>query len=409
MALQFNGYGPDPGNAIRERWSNGLDSIINEYYRAKQSAQQSQQIADARALQDLQLRQQYGGVNPITDLTQDQRTQGLAGPSITPAQPEIAPAPARQFVGQIAQNNMGPMMGQPTQDPRQALGNLMAPPTPGSPAVPEQKQYAEHPGVRALQMAVDAHKARTQAEMDALNAGTLEKTAKAKKDIADANLADRKPFDIQTSEKNAQFHAKRFTQLGDALDPSKARAGAFGTSKQVYDRAERLQTLANAYRDNNLDSRQVEELAIGLNSMLSGSNVGAASQVEKLVPKSIMGDKQKLMEWLTNEPKGTNQQEFVKRMLGSIEREKNTASDQIKRTQFERIARYGDLENADPDEFINVLQSAGVDPMEYKSWKKGGYKKASAVQAPEAGGASSGLTPAEQAELDALSKRFGGK
>ena len=84
-------------------------------------------------------------------------------------------------------------------------------------------------------------------------------------------------------------------------------------------------------------------------------------------------------------PAGAYRQ-FVKRMLGSIDREKATASDQIKRTQFERIGRYGDLEKADADEFANVLQSAGIDPAEYKAFKKGGYKRQSAVQGAEGGG-----------------------
>lgn len=188
---------------------------------------------------------------------------------------------------------------------------------------------------------------------------------------------------LALGEKKDQYSQKRLTALGDALDPSKARAGAFGVSKQVYDRAERLQSLASAFKDGNLDSRQVEELAIGLNAMLSGANTGAAQQVKSLVPNSIWGNAQKVKEWLVNEPQGLQQQAFVNRMLGSITREKSTASDQLKRTQFQRIGRYGDLEKSNPDEFQNVLQSSGVDPQEYSKWKKGGYKPMTAVQSPE--------------------------
>lgn len=195
--------------------------------------------------------------------------------------------------------------------------------------------------------------------------------------------------DASLGEKKTLYTQKRLTALGDALDASKQRQGAFGTSKQVFDRAERLQSLASAFPDGNLDSRQMEEIAIGLNAMLSGSNTGAQSQVESLVPKTIMGNAQKLAEWLSNNPKGTNQQEFVKRMMGSVEREKQTAADQIKRTQMQRVSRYSDLEKDSPDEFYNTLQSAGLDPEEYKSWVKGGRKNISAVQGAE-GGTSSG-------------------
>lgn len=192
-------------------------------------------------------------------------------------------------------------------------------------------------------------------------------------------------LDVTQGEHSAQFGDKRLTALGDALDPSKQRAGAFGVSKQVYDRSERLESLASAYKDGNLDSRQVEELAIGLNAMLSGANTGAAQQVRSLVPDTVRGNTQKFKEWLTNEPQGLQQQAFVNRMLGSISREKSTASDQMKRTQFQRIGRYADLERSNPDGFSNVLQSAGIDPDEYHSWKKGGYKPMSAVQTPDSG------------------------
>lgn len=197
-------------------------------------------------------------------------------------------------------------------------------------------------------------------------------------------------FDVTQGEKSSQFSDKRLTAMGDALDPSKQRAGAFGVSKQVYDRAERLESLASAFKDGNLDSRQVEELAIGLNAMLSGANTGAQQQVKSLVPNTIWGNAQKVKEWLVNEPQGLQQQAFVQRMLGSISREKATASDQIKRTQFQRIGRYADLEKSNPDGFSNTLQSAGIDPNEYHSWKKGGYKPISAVQTPEGGGQSGG-------------------
>lgn len=357
-------YQPPPQRPNgRDRLASSLDGIFEAYQQAKQQgqAEQDRQSGD------------------LLNFGFDRRA--------------VTPDTLRQAQGEAPGTPTNPNV------PEGAFGQ-------GSPALPAQAEPEIVGHVRAF---LEKRKASDGLAADASRASTLEKTAKATKDIADANLADRKPFDVQMSEKSNQFNTKRFTQLGDALDPSKARAGAFGTSKQVFDRAERLQTLAGAYKDNNLDSRQVEELAIGLNSMLSGSNVGAASQVEKLVPKSIMGDKQKLMEWLSNDPKGTNQQEFVKRMLGSIDREKSTAADQIKRTQFERIGRYGDLEKADADEFHNVLQSAGVDPGEYQAFKKGGYKKTSAVQAAEgvSGHSDIALTGEKAARLAELRAKAG--
>lgn len=183
-------------------------------------------------------------------------------------------------------------------------------------------------------------------------------------------------------------YQKRLKQMGDDLDPSKQRQGSFGVSKQIFDRAERLESLAGALPDGNLDSRQMEELAIGLNSMLSGSNTGASEQVKSLVPQTIWGDAQKLKEWFVNNPTGLQQQEFVKRMLGSISREKQTAEQQMNRTRFSRIAKYSDLASSNPDDFNSVLQSNGVDPEQYQQWTKGGYKAMSAVAKPGEGGQS---------------------
>lgn len=190
-------------------------------------------------------------------------------------------------------------------------------------------------------------------------------------------------LEVTTGEKQSQFDQKRITAFGDALDPSKARAGSFGDSQKVVNRAERLQTLANAIPSGNLDSRQMEEIAIGLNAMLSGSNTGASEQVKSLVPKTAIGDASKLKEWLFNDPTGTNQQAFIQRMMESVAREKATAEAQIKREQLRRTPRYADLEKSSPDAFYNQLEAYGITKEEYDAWKRGGFKAVQPVQGGE--------------------------
>lgn len=215
---------------------------------------------------------------------------------------------------------------------------------------------------------------------DLLDTGeVVYKVDESRKVHEDAARESRLKREDAAGAKKSDENTKRLTKLSEALDPSKQRQGAFGVSKQVFDRAERLETLANAIPDGNLDRRQIEELAIGLNAMLSGSNTGAQEQVKSLVPQSIWGNTAKLTEFLANNPTGTQQQEFVKRMLGSVAREKETARRQINRTQFGRVASYSDLEKTDPEGFADVLRSQGVDPDEYKAWKKGGFQGKDAV------------------------------
>jgi hypothetical protein len=192
--------------------------------------------------------------------------------------------------------------------------------------------------------------------------------------------------DITLGEKEKQRLENRITLMGKDMDPTQYRSGAFGVSKQVFDRSERLSALANAFPDGNLDSRQIEELAIGLNAMLSGANTGAQEQVKNLVPKSVIGNFEKLKEYLVNDPQGMNQQAFVKRMLGSIEREKETSRRQMDRVRFQRLARYDDVRKHAPDEWENQVRSYGIQPEDYDAWKKGGYKSIDASAPPENAG-----------------------
>lgn len=185
---------------------------------------------------------------------------------------------------------------------------------------------------------------------------------------------------LMLGEKENQFQTKRLQELGKLLDPSGYRVGQFSNIYQGFLRGERLESLANAYSNRDLDQRESEELAIGLNSMLQGSNVGAQKQVEALVPKSAVGNAMKMAEWLSNNPKGLQQQQFVKRMMNDIQREKSTFKDQINRVRFQRIAPYADLEKKNPEGFESVLKSNEVDPEDYAKWKSGGYKTMTGVQ-----------------------------
>jgi hypothetical protein len=183
---------------------------------------------------------------------------------------------------------------------------------------------------------------------------------------------------IALSQKEDQRLNDRASKLSDALDPSRLTRGPFSVSKSIMDRSDRLKTLdeyVNAYQQGNADSRQIEELAIGLNALLSGASQGAQHQVEALVPKSAIGNTKKMIEFLTNNPQGTNQQEFVKRMMGTVQNERNTAEAQIKKTRMQRIAQFEDVKEGDTNKFNNILQSWEIDPNEYDAWKASGFKK----------------------------------
>jgi hypothetical protein len=267
-------------------------------------------------------------------------------------------------------------------------------------------QYSDVPAVKETladfekqaEMKATADAAKAKAEEDrTFRAGESEKDRQARLDAAGLAHEDRSASrDIALSQKTDQRTSDRLSKMSKDLDPSAMVRGAFSISKQVIDRADRLRTLddyVQAYQNGNADSRQIEELAIGMNSLLSGSNTGAQEQVKMLVPKTAIGNASKMYEFLSGNPQGTNQQAFVKRMMGTIENEKRTAQAQINKTRFSRIAQYKDVEAADPVGFNDVLRSWEIDPDEYHAWKQAGYKQPDVAKAPGSAGAAGGTQP----------------
>jgi hypothetical protein len=199
-------------------------------------------------------------------------------------------------------------------------------------------------------------------------------------------------------QKKDQRTADRKSKLSKDLDPSGLTRGPMSISKQVIDRADRLRGLdesVKAFQDGNADSRQIEELAIGMNSLLAGANTGAMQQVQALVPKTAVGNAAKLAEWLTNNPTGTKQRAFVERMMNTVRRERQVAENQVQKTRYQRIAQYQDVKDADPEGYAEVLRSWGVEPSDYEDWVKGGHKDIDPVTKPAAGGGggTTGETP----------------
>jgi hypothetical protein len=211
------------------------------------------------------------------------------------------------------------------------------------------------------------------------SAATLEKAMPGieRMMIAQENRAAR--WDAKHSAEMAKADAnaqKQALLLKDDLDPNKARGGNLAFNQKKVDQAERLEALITDSNGNvsNLDQRQIEELAIGLNSMLTNSSTGAASQVAALVPKSAIGNAKKLQEWLFNEPTGTNQLEFVKRMADTVDREKSTAMHQVQKAQVQRLSAHSGLSKSNPALYNEILQGYGLTPEAMEDVKKGPAK-----------------------------------
>lgn len=175
--------------------------------------------------------------------------------------------------------------------------------------------------------------------------------------------------------KEDQWRAKTLKDMGDDLDPAKSVRNALGVGKLGLARGQRIEGLVNQYKDLNLDQREIKELAIGMNSLLQGSNMSAQQQVSSLVPKSIWGDANKLAEWLTNNPKGTQQQAFVQRMVNDVRREVQVSNNQIYDMLLKKVPKYNTLREKFPNDWEEIIRSQGINPEAYDAWRKGGFKK----------------------------------
>lgn len=161
-------------------------------------------------------------------------------------------------------------------------------------------------------------------------------------------------------ESSERHGAKLIADLKKDLDPNAARAGVFGKyQEQVFQADRLLQLTASGY---NLDNRQINEFAIGLNKLLSGSSAPAQKQVEHLIPRTYWSDAARLKEYILNNPQGIRADEFVRRMEDTIKRERNVAADNIRKTQIQRLPAHKTAFQSHPDEAKAVLQAFGIDP-----------------------------------------------
>lgn len=212
---------------------------------------------------------------------------------------------------------------------------------------------------------------------------------------ADGQLAQQnKQIDQQQKQMEINNKSKELqVQLGDKvdkasqalsndLDPDKSRAGNFGAISAKVQSADRLKTLIGSFKEGNLPKAQTEELALGLSSMLAPGGGGSREQVAALVPKSAIGDASALASYLGNEPNGANQQEFVKMMEGTIERERQVSMDQLNKIRAGRLAGHDWLKKVAPEQYNQILRNKEMDPSKVVRGQYVDDKKAS----PDSGG-----------------------
>lgn len=214
--------------------------------------------------------------------------------------------------------------------------------------------------------AIEARKARETAAQE---------NRKSRETVARENMMTRKDAKESADKfKEDKLNDVLIQRMQNDLDPNKARGGNMAKNQAQVDQADRLKGLYTEANGDirNLDSRQMEELAIGMNKMLSGSSSGSVTQVQALLPHTVVGSATKLKEWLMNDPTGTDQVKFVQRMAETVEREREIAQGQVKAAQIQRLSAYDKLKGRDPERYQQLLNSYGIEESDMD--EKGRYK-----------------------------------
>lgn len=149
------------------------------------------------------------------------------------------------------------------------------------------------------------------------------------------------------------------------LSGTASSRGSFGSAAknlQSIRNAEALLTGEKSFND--LDSRQMVELARVLDRVLSGG-APTISGTEHLTPETAQGYVAKFMEKLSNKPEGMQQAEFVKRIAKTFEKEKKRAIQDIQNHQGEVLSGVNDIArrlDTDPAkiQLMNQLEGFGL-------------------------------------------------
>lgn len=163
--------------------------------------------------------------------------------------------------------------------------------------------------------------------------------------------------------KTEKENTKLALDLTKDLDPNRSRAGNFAKPAAMKMAAERIEGLFKQFPDGNIPMSQTVELASAVAALVSGGSAPQSQQqINEIVPHSMAGDATKIAAWITNEPLGRQQKEFMMLMRDTAKREKNVAEKQLVGIKASRLPFYKKLKERDPETYANILSGHGLNP-----------------------------------------------
>ncbi len=175
---------------------------------------------------------------------------------------------------------------------------------------------------------------------------------------------------LTLSDRQEQYDEKLMTKLDDRLNYGKSNRGSNGQAAAAIRGIGQLDALFKGYK-NDLTPQEWEEASIAWARILSsGGNGAARAQIEALIPKTAVSNVKALQQWLTNDPTGTNQQAFAKRMQKGMARELDVNTNYLKKDTLRALDGYDAvLSRKAPDDLRQFMENKGLSYDEVKAVK----------------------------------------
>lgn len=155
--------------------------------------------------------------------------------------------------------------------------------------------------------------------------------------------------------KDENLTNSQFMKMSEKLSAARASSrSAFGKAALNKAAAERIEALVEGRSLNDLDNREIQEVARSLDSLLAQGQP-TISGAHELVPKTLVGNAAGIAEYLTNQRQGAGAQSFLAQMIKTVKREKELADKQKGKYIKEMIPGYSHLEAKDPERFNTLL------------------------------------------------------
>lgn len=130
-----------------------------------------------------------------------------------------------------------------------------------------------------------------------------------------------------------------------------------GRLSRVASSARQLDLMLTNKKPEDFDNRDMQELAIITNSMLSGGQTTAVSAINKLVPKTFGGDTARFLEYIQNQPQSADAQDFVKSFKKIADREKISSDLGLRKILGSNVNAFYKLRETQPDVYQNIIDS----------------------------------------------------